>query len=240
MNRAIRHLLPLAILFISFIGTTSAQDFFERADEFFQQYTSDGNVDYAYLHANPEVLKPLLYDINHTGLNGRSTEYAQAFYINAYNLLVIHTIASKWPVDNPLHIPGMFDSIRHNVLMTPMTLDQIEHQKLMAKDADPRIHFALVCGARGCPPLLNEAYRPAILQDQLNKATTLAFQQPHILSVDDKNRTVTVTRIMEWYIDDFGGDESSVITFINRYVKSPVSKAYSLKFGNYDWSVNSY
>ena len=41
---------------------------------------------------------------------------------------------------------------------------------------DPRIHFALVCGAKSCPPI--KVYTPDSLEDGLDSATMAFCEGP--------------------------------------------------------------
>ncbi len=97
-----------------------------------------------------------------------------------------------------------------------ITLNDIEHKLLRAQFNDARFHFVLVCGAIGCPPLINQAYLPNILETQLEKQTTLALNGD-FLKVNLKKKRVEVSQIMEWYKDDFTKNGKSEIDFINKY-----------------------
>ena len=48
-----------------------------------------------------------------------------------------------------------------------MTLDQIENQVIRPRFHDPRVHAALNCGARSCPPLHGHAFTEANLERNL-------------------------------------------------------------------------
>ena len=78
-----------------------------------------------------------------------------------------------------------------------MTLDHIEHGILRPEFKDPRVHFAVNCASKGCPPLISEPYRGAVLEQQLD-AVTSAF-----LNDTERNRlegnTLYVSKIFKWF-----------------------------------------
>ena len=128
-------------------------------------------------------------------------------------------------------------------------LDEIEQDIIRPVFKDPRIHFALVCAAMGCPPLRSEAYTGARLDAQLDdQARTFLLNAPTKNRVDVPARTVYVSPIfVEFrdYIKDFGGSTASVARYIARY-HPPGPERELLLGGNfrmittdYDWSLNS-
>ena len=75
-----------------------------------------------------------------------------------------------------MKIRGFFDGIKHTVMGEEVTLNQLEKGLLYPQFPDPRLHFVLVCAAKGCPPLDNCAYQPEKLDDQLTKRTARDFE----------------------------------------------------------------
>ncbi|MEM6377537.1 MAG: DUF547 domain-containing protein, partial [Bacteroidota bacterium] len=172
-------------------------------------------------------------------LDGLSAAEKQAFYINAYNLLVIEGAASNYPLKSVLDIGGFFDAKKKTVAGKKMTLNQLEKDRLLKVYKDARFHFVLVCGAIGCPPITNFAYRPETLEQQLATQTRKALNDPSFIRVDNSAKTVKLSQIFEWYPGDFGGSKSSAIEFINRYRNTAIPSDYKISFYTYDWTVNA-
>ena len=214
------------------------EDFFDRSEEFFSTYVENGAVKYSILYEDAILLDALVYDIAHIGLSGRSREYKGAFFINAYNILVIKNIVNHWKIGSPLEVEGFFDEIKFNIAQEYMTLNDIENIKLRKDLGDPRIHFAIVCGGKGCPPIRQEVILPGNLKNRLNDLTVAALNSPRMVKVDQANKMVYLSKIFEWYQPDFGGGPLKVVRYINRYSSQPVAESYTIEYMEYDWSLN--
>ena len=128
-------------------------------------------------------------------------------------------------------------------------LDEIEQEIIRPTYKEPRIHFALVCAAMGCPPLRSEAYVGARLEAQLeDQALTFVTKQPTKNRVDIAAKVVYLSPVfIEFrdYIKDFGGSEASVGRYIARYFSEGperqllTSGAFKAKATSYDWTLNS-
>ena len=235
-----RLLYLLLFMILLLTKQTIAQDNFTKTQDFLQEYVTDGVVNYSAIAEKDGIPHDILYDISHNGLKGRSKEYRAAFYINTYNLLVIQSLSKNWPVKNPLEIEGFFNEQMHNITGERLTLDDLE-KKLRNDYADARIHFVLVCGAVGCPPLSSDAYIPETLDVQLKERTKLALNDPSFVRVNkDGNGKLLVSKIFSWYSLDFGSSDKEIIQYINGFLKLPVPEDYALEFLHYDWSVNGH
>ena len=118
-----------------------------------------------------------------------------------------------------------------------LTLNDIENKKLRAVFDDARIHFVLVCGAKGCPPLIASAYRPETLNKQLTRQTRLALNNEQFIRVA-KNK-VAVSEIFTWYREDFLSAQKTVLDYINTYRNQPISSDSKLEYYSYDWRLNA-
>ena len=118
----------------------------------------------------------------------------------------------------------------------PLTLNSIEKVLLPGLRADPRYHFALVCGAKSCPKLRRMPYSARNLDDEL-QAETIKF-----LKDGERNQlegdTWKVSRLFDWYQGEFGGSKGSVIEWIRTQAGDRFSKPKQLEFLEYDWSPN--
>ena len=75
----------------------------------------------------------------------------KAALINAYNALTVRWVVSNYPVESIWRTRHPFTEQRHMLDGGKTSLDQIEGR--LRDMGDPRIHAALVCAARSCPPL---------------------------------------------------------------------------------------
>ena len=89
-------------------------------------------------------------------------------------------------------------------------------RKPLAKSLDPRAHFALVCGAIGCPPLQPRAFVPESLDVQLDRATRNALAHTKHLSWDPELKRLAASSVFTWYEADFGG-AAKAFEFALRY-----------------------
>jgi hypothetical protein len=219
---------------------TQAQDlntFFNKADAFFKTHVANGKVAYSNIHGNQESLNGLLKIAEGISVNKADANNYQAFWINAYNLSVIKGIIDNYPTKSPLDNAGFFDKTTHNLGGKNITLNDIEHKLLRAQFNDARFHFVLVCGAVGCPPLINKAYLPNTLDSQLEAQTKKAING-NFIRVNANKKRVQVSQIMEWYKGDFKMNGESEIDFINKYRTEKLEGKYKLSYFPYDWNLN--
>lgn len=234
--RLIRILPILVFLGNSNITQAQLDSFFANADAFFKTNVINGLVDYQSIQQDPSALTTLSQQIANTDLSmldDRNT--SQAFYINVYNLLVIAQIVENYPVSSPLNITGFFDQQKYTIAGEQLTLNELEKEKLLATFQDARFHFVLVCGALDCPPIIDQAYLPNTLENQLEQQTRLALNDVDFIKVNGED--VLLSQIFEWYAKDFGDNKDSAVDFINRYRSIPLNKS-NVRFYNYDWTLN--
>lgn len=237
-----KNLTSTLIVILSLTTLTQAQStfdkrFFDRTDAFLKIHVQDGKVDYQSLAGNP-ALKSLILEIESANLQGLDANTTQAFYINAYNLLVINAAAEAYPLNSVLRLNGFFDAKKRMVAGDKMTLNQLEKDRLLKTYNDPRFHFALVCGAIDCPPITTFAYRPELLDQQLEAQTKKALNNPTFIKIDPENQSAALSQIFEWYSNDFGGGKEAARSFINNYRASAIPEDYKISFYGYDWSLN--
>lgn len=234
-----KSLLLFSIFLINLSGQSQNLDsFFDKSDAFFGVYVKNNKVDYEPLVKNDIKLDEIIKIAQSVDLTNESNAAIKAFWINAYNLTVIKTVISKYPIKSPQDISGFFDKVSHNLAGKKLTLNDIENKMLRAKYKDPRFHFVLVCGANGCPPILNKAYLPNILEEQLNKQTRLAVNNTNFIKVNEKTKKVQLSQIFEWYKEDFVSKETQEIDFLNKYRNDKIDDKYKISYYNYDWNLN--
>lgn len=211
-------------------------DFFTAANTFFGKYISNGKVDYTAIQADKSALNALADEIAGTDLSASDKNTKIAFYLNAYNILVIKSVVNNMPVSKPTDVKGFFDANKFIVAGESLTLNDIENKKLRP---DPRVHFCLVCAAKSCPKITTEAFMPDKVQAQMDNRTTKTLNDANFIKVDDANKKASISQLFVWYKDDFEKSAGSVLNFINKYRVIPIPADYSIENYTYDWSLNS-
>jgi len=232
-------LLLAALLLITPLSDEKGTSmFFSEADMFFSKHVKDGSVDYKTIRKNPEQLMKLVSIIADFDLKNADCNTEMAFWINAYNILVIQSVVNNYPLKSPLDVKGFFDTLKHLAAGERLTLNEIENKKLREKFGNPRIHFVLVCAAQSCPPIINQAYLPAKLDEQLNARTKANLNADNFIQVDSKARKITISEIFQWYELDFINGGNTVLQYINRFRNEKIPEDYEVGFYQYDWSLN--
>lgn len=237
MNRIIVYLVILVQAF-QVSAQINSPTLFDQINDFLIAQVHHGKIDYASLKADPSKLNVLVKSIATHDLTGKREDYKKAFYLNAYNIIVINQVVDNYPIQSPFDVEGFFMKTKFKVAGELLTLDQLEFQRLMNPYRDSRIHFALGCAAMSCPFLYDNAFKPDLVEDQLEFRSQLIIDRPNYVSVDDKNKTVTLNKIFEWYGDQFSFNAGSIIGFINKYRYYKVPADYKIEFQEYDWSLN--
>jgi len=233
----------LVFFALSVIGFSSegfaqkAALFFDEADALFSTYVSNGKVDYLALNDEKESLKELLELAAEVRVSASDANSYQAFWINAYNLAVLKGVLDNYPLKSPLDKAGFFDRTKYTLGGTTITLNDIENKMLRAIFKDARVHFVLVCGANGCPPIISKAYRPENVQKLLEQQTIKALNNSSFIKVSD--RTVALSEIFKWYKEDFVSEHQSEIDFLNTYRKEKIAPNSKITYYSYDWRLNS-
>ncbi len=189
-------LLFLTIASFSF-GADVSHDLFT---DLLQDHVRSGLVDYKVLKKDPRLDRyiGMISEVDPDTLGSEDAE--KAFYINVYNAFTLKILVDNYPLssitdlnDGGLIISTLFkktvwDKKLVRVDGKKTTLNVIEHEILRAVYKDFRIHFAIVCGALSCPPLLDEAYTADKLDSQLNDQGQVFFSNPGLNSFDLDNR----------------------------------------------------
>ena len=223
------------------VSAKPAQDsFFDKVDLFLKESVDNqGNVAYKNLSSDPSSLNELTDMIANYDLSDKSAAEKKAFYTNTYNILVIKQIVDRFPIKGPLTVNGFFDKIKNNVAGEELTLNQVEKDKNLYVTKDERLHFAVVCGAKGCPPLANFAYTPENIEEQLDARTKVALNSDYFIRV--KKGKVAISQIFQWYRDDFFKDKNmgGLVGYLNKYRKNQIPAKSKIVYYEYDWNLNS-
>jgi hypothetical protein len=175
-----------------------------------------------------------------------SREAKLAYWINAYNALVLRSFAADYPakrqrLGSTIGRGLFFYQMKHPVGGQSRSLADIEDHSIR-NAGDPRIHFAIVCASAGCPALSRRAYRPETLNSQLEAEAKKYFSESRNFSMDNTRREVKMPKIFDWFKDDFGKTDAKVIEFVARYRPNEASELrkgkWKVTYREYDWSPN--
>jgi len=198
--------------------------------------SADGEVNYGAWVKDQTALDTYLAQLAGTQpLSNWSTNVQLAYWLNVYNAYTVKMILQHYPVQSikDIHAGNPWDHIWINLGGKSYSLNQIENELIRNRFRDPRIHFALNCGARSCPPLLNEAYEPAKLDTQLTTRTASFINNPQFNQLTASPARMSL--LFEWYKGDFKPD---VISFLNKYTPAPLIAELSMEYMAYDWRLN--
>ncbi|MBD3307423.1 DUF547 domain-containing protein [candidate division KSB3 bacterium] len=208
------------------------------------KYVSDGVVDYQGLQQEESKLDQYLELLNNTDPEQLSRQEQYALYINAYNAYTLKLILENCPVESIKDIGGWFGSPWKiefcKVGGEVYTLDEIEHDILRPRFKDPRVHFAVNCASKSCPPLIAEPYREETLDQQLDENTIAFLNDPNHNYLEDD--TLYVSRIFKWFGGDFNDDP---VSFVLQYAQGDLKEQLlarkdriEVEYLDYDWSLN--
>ena len=209
------------------------------------QYVVDGKVDYQGFQNDEDRLDAYLQILEQVSPDDLEEDERFAFYVNAYNAWTIKLILGKYPdLKSIKDLGSIFKSPWKKKLARIdgelITLDNIEHDILRPQFKDPRVHVAVNCASKSCPPLMAEPFSGAELDRQLDELS-IAF-------VNDRTRNrleglnLKVSAIFKWFAEDFNGD---VVGFFQKYAQGELKDRLDaekdkikLKYLDYDWSLN--
>ncbi|MEE8143428.1 MAG: DUF547 domain-containing protein [Planctomycetota bacterium] len=202
-----------------------------------------GYVDYAALQKDSGALDGYIEAIGKVSFGKLNRNEKLAFLINAYNAFTLKLILEHLPVDSIKKIPRAWDDQRWKIGSETYSLNQIEHGQIRPRFKEPRIHFALVCAAVGCPPLRNEAYRGKRLEEQLVEQARTVHSDDRWFQYDPEKNQVSLTKLYKWYGDDFAQVAGSALEYAARYhtglKKALAEPQLKIRWLDYDWKLNS-
>lgn len=224
-------------------------------DGLLKKYVKDGRVDYkTWLAKDLKSLDAYLETVKAQDPEALSKDQKMTFWINVYNAWTIRSILKHYPLKSIMEITkgklkGQpdFDVWKNNPLKIhgqDYHLDGMEN-KILRPMGDARIHFAVNCASIGCPPLRGEAYTADKLDAQLTDNGKVFFADPGKFKADVAAKSVQLSKIFDWYKDDFGTKHSEIQKALAPYAPSADIRKLmetgtaKVSFLDYDWNLNS-
>lgn len=176
-------------------------------------YVRDGLVYYSALRTERVVVRRFLAAIEGepAGFDGWNPAARKAFWLNAYNAIVLDTVlehypirgtSTEYPADSILQIPGAFNAREHRVAGRMLTLDAIE-TTILAAFGDPRVFLALGRGAVDSGRLRSEIYSAPRVDAQIDEMVQEFVTTPRHVELDQFGRRLVVSAIFGWRQDEF-------------------------------------
>lgn len=180
----------------------------------------------------------------------RDPAEAFAFWANLYNALTLALILDHYPVASIRDIRfgllsrGPWGRALVTVEGKALSLDDIEHGILRTRYAEPRVHYAVNCASLGCPDLPAAPFTGAGLEAELDAAAAAYVNHPRGVRFagEGPSARLTLSRIYQWYAEDFGGEEAGVLGHLRAHaapgLASRLEARTTIDAYAYDWSLN--
>jgi len=205
---------------------------------------SAGNVDYNGIISNPFKLNEYLDFISKVSPEShpdyfKTEDSEKAYWINVYNALIL-----KIMIENPGKDILELGIVGHDVFLKKFIIGGKKkspyfiENKILRKMNDPRIHFAINCASKSCPPLGNRILVGDNLNQQLDEKTFNFINNVDNVFIDYDTNTIYLSRIFKWFKKDFGNIKAYISHYLNDIDYESI-KDYKIKYFKYDWSKNS-
>jgi len=247
---------------------TIGTDLRKRIEDIYVNYISLVGVDYEAIAGSQEWEEYVIAsaELQAANLISLTNNQKKVFFINLYNMLTIHGIIKFGSPTTAFKRNWFFSNVSYNIGGSRYSLNDIEHgilrgnktppggifrliqsneiraPTILSDTLDPRIHFALVCGAKGCPPV--RIYSLDEIDDQLNLATDSYLE----MEVKVKRTKIFLPKIMQWYKSDFGNNDHEILNFVCSHLPEDIKQQiidikdniYEIHYNDYDWNINSH
>lgn len=202
---------------------------------------AEGLVDYSGLKADRAGLDAYLKTtaaVEKSAFESWNETQQIAFLSNVYNAETLQLVIDNYPVKSIKKIGGLFgspwDVEAVDLFGKKTTLNAVEHEMLRVNYDEPRVHFIIVCAAYGCPPLWNQAFDAARLDEEMTARGEYFFSQTKKNYIDGD--TIHISPIFDWFEEDFT-KEGSIQEFVGPYFGEDVT-GKSVEYTSYDWDLN--
>jgi hypothetical protein len=217
-------------------------------------YDPSKGMDYEQLRKDDyTTLSGLVEELSGVDTSRLARNEQLAYWMNLYNIATVKLIVDHYPVDSILDLSSgllnrhqVFDQEHVSLGGRTVSLNHIEHEMIRKGFEDPRIHFAINCAALSCPPMRQEAFTGGAVQEQLSDQTTRFLNANTKIDRRGDKATVTDTKIMDWFDDDFDDWGGGVEAFLRKYLSGDTARRLegvsrvSIKHAGYDWTLNDW
>lgn len=247
----------LALFLVAFPAFANEPDYSAWNAILQKYYDPARGMDYARLKANDAAtLQNLRQQLGRADVAAMNRNEQLAYWINVYNVNVVATVVEHYPVESirdistdPIVRLNVFRKERVPFGGAMLSLDDVEHEKIRKGFRDPRIHFAINCAAKSCPPIRPEAFTGTRVSAQLDDQTRRFLNGPLGVRFGKKGDTLVmhVTKIVDWFGDDFDRWGGGKVAFIRRHLMPEkqrlidrASGKIDIEYDDYDWALNDW
>jgi Protein of unknown function, DUF547 len=189
---------------------SSDQFSYDEYDRLTRTYLDEsGSVNYPGLREELPALKDFIDQLGAASPENKpewfpTEDERKRYYLTAYNAYILFYAASGYPDRHALWSRlGLFKNKDIILGGRELTLNDLEHNIIRKEFLDPRIHFALNCGARGCPPLKAGVIARNATDNELEQAARRFINDPANVRFDEPNLTLYLSKIFDWFAVDF-------------------------------------
>jgi len=196
---------------------------------------------------------------------GLSEDEKKCLWINAYNALTIKIVLERYPIhgikpyyppDSLRQIPDVWEAYHFRVAGKEVNLYNIEHDIIRREFHDPRMHFAVVCAAKGCAALRPTAYVSTTLNQDLDAATARFLSNTKNIQYCPDAKLIRVSQLFRWFPLDFAqaagfaripfpppSDDEIVASYVLTHAPAEIKQQFPdrhvrIIYMPYDWSLN--
>jgi len=234
--------------------------------------SNDGLVDYKNAHKNEyyPIFEEAICELQGVHMGEMERDMKLAFGINLYNVMIKYAFMKRGIGNSNSSRGAFFSGVKIDIGGDILSCNDLEHgvlrgnqkpayslttqfsgsdlrTRLSVENPDCRIHFALNCGAKSCPPVKN--FSVSAIEEELRIVAQAFCEQDHNVKVDDKTNTLHLTMILSWFRVDFAPSKkelpAKVVTFLRGEKKEKLQKmmdsgkAVNVQFNTYDWGTNA-
>ncbi len=241
-----KKLLLSFLLLFAFVGNASSpQKISEDAPrmnytlwkQVLDKYVDEsGLVNYAGIKKNPKEFNAFVKKLEGWHLtNSTAQQELMSFWINVYNVFAIKLVLDNYPLDSIKDVSKPWDTKFFTIMGREMSLGMVEHE-ILRNFGDARIHFAINCASKSCPPIAKIPYTARNLDMLLDKQTKKYINNSNN-NIINKNE-YKLSQLFKWFKKDFVAHSGSVKEFVNQYSKVKISSQSSSGFIRYNWDLN--
>jgi Protein of unknown function, DUF547 len=195
----------------------------------------------------------------------------KAYCLNVYNMFIVHAFIKNGIATGSFRRGTFFERILMNLGGELLSFNDLENGILRANSRHPfaskapfdhdrqcrislsrldcRIHFALNCGAKSCPPI--RFFRPETLEEELFLVTRSFCEGDDGVEIRSVQKEVHLSMLLKWFQADFCPSKDMLPLAILPYLtgtkfealKSLLdqegSSGITIRYIPYDWSPNA-
>ncbi len=203
-----------------------------------------------------QSLESVLAAMSRADVSVMTADGRKAFYVNAYNAMTLQLILSRYAStigEGGSSYPGqrsirnidrldskVWDQFQWKIAGRTVSLNDVEN-KILRPMGDARIHFAIVCASKGCPPISNRAISADQIDSDLDQLASDFVNSGRSTTINTERNEIKTSQILSWFNDDFVRSFGSVKKFFSKYVSvidPGAVEGMKIKFSGYDWLLN--